>query len=416
MQKFPCEAIILAGGMGTRLHGILEDIPKPMAPINGKPFLQYLMANLYDQGIRHFILSVGYKHQIIIDHFGNKFRDALITYMVEDEALGTGGAIKFAAQYAIDEEFWIFNGDTFTNIDLKVFYNQNPNFQLSIGLVKMVNFERFGVVETNDIHITAFQEKKYSENGYINAGIYLISKSFISDHFPSEKVFSFEKDVLEKKIDETEIGFYKSETQFIDIGVPEDYFSAQKIFTNVTDAKSIFGFNQDWTIFLDRDGVINERKPGSYIKTSDEFIFLPGSLQAIKKLSDHFRRLIIVTNQQGIGKGILTKRQADNVNTFMLKQIEKTGGRIDKIYMCPDLATTKPNCRKPDADMAFRAKQDFPEIEFEKSIMIGDSLSDMQFAKNIGMKTILICTKEEERIKNCNVSVDWRMDGLGELL
>jgi NDP-sugar pyrophosphorylase family protein len=171
---FTDEAIILAGGKGTRLHGIVDDKPKPMAPVNGKPFLEYLLSNLYDHGIRHFILSVGYSHQNITDRFGNKFREANITYVIENKALGTGGAIKFAAQSAKNDKFWIFNGDTYVDIELDEFYIKNKDLQLSIGLIKMKNFDRFGVVITDDKFITGFSEKKYTEAGYINAGIYIM--------------------------------------------------------------------------------------------------------------------------------------------------------------------------------------------------------------------------------------------------
>jgi D-glycero-alpha-D-manno-heptose 1-phosphate guanylyltransferase len=411
---FPVEAIILAGGKGTRLHGIVDDIPKPMAPVNGKPFLEYLLSNLYDHGIRHFILSVGFLHESIIEYFGDTFNDADISYVIENEALGTGGAIKFAAQSAKNDKFWIFNGDTYTDIELGEFYNKNKHLQFSIGLINMKNFDRFGVVVTDDKYVTGFSEKKYTETGYINAGIYLMSRSFFENYFPATKVFSFEKKVLEKKIGN--IGYYKSDAQFIDIGVPEDYFRVQKLFTNSTNVTSIFSYNDNWTIFLDRDGVINERIPDSYVKNREEFKFLPGSIDAIKKLSCHFQRIIIVTNQQGIGKGIITQEQADKVNEFMVSEIEKHGGRIDKIYVCPDLAKSEPNCRKPDSQMAMLAKQDFPEIDFHRSIMIGDSISDMLFGINLGMKTILITTKEEEKVKNCFVEVDWRIEGLGEII
>lgn len=415
-HSIPDEALILAGGKGTRLHGILEYIPKPMAPVNGKPFLEYLMSNLYDHGIRHFILSVGFMHESIIEYFGNNFKEAKISYVIENEALGTGGAIKYAAGFAKKNKFWIFNGDTFVNLDLVEFYWQNNDLELSISLVKMQNFDRFGVVETNDRFITEFKEKKYTEYGHINAGIYLISKTFIQNNFPSAKVFSFEKDVLEKKISSGKIGFYKSNTQFIDIGVPDDYFRSQRLFTSNDDVTSIFKLDNTWTIFLDRDGVINERIPNSYIKNKKEFIFLPGVKEAIKKLSEFFNRIIVVTNQQGIGKGLITENQAEDINKFMISEIKKSGGRIDKVYVCPDLASSDNNCRKPNPNMAIQAKKEFPEIDFHKSIMIGDSISDMEFGKNLGMKTILISTKEEEKVKNCSVSVDWRIDALAELI
>ena len=411
---FPDEAIILAGGKGTRLHGIVDDIPKPMAPVNGKPFLEYLISNLYNSGIRHFILSVGFLHKSIIEYFGDKFKAADISYVIENEALGTGGAIKYAARYVKKDKFWIFNGDTYADIELDKFFIKNKDLQLSIGLVKMENFDRFGVVITDNKFITGFSEKKHTDVGYINAGIYLMSRSFIEKYFPAAKVFSFEKEVLEKKIGN--IGYYKSDAQFIDIGVPDDYFRAQFLFANTTDVKSIFNFDNSWTIFLDRDGVINQRIPGSYVKNTEEFIFLPGAIEAVKKLSNTFGRIIVVTNQQGIGKGLITQEQADEVNSFMISEITKAGGRIDSVYVCPALASAENNCRKPNPDMAIQAQKDFPEIDFHKSIMIGDSISDMKFGQNLGMKTILIATKEEEKLDYTGIMVDWRIERLHQII
>ena len=414
--EFPTEAIILAGGLGTRLGNIVKDLPKPMALINGRPFLEYLINNLIQQGIDHFILSVGHKHEAIIDHFGNIFNHARITYVIEHEALGTGGAVKYASQYAKGDNFWIFNGDTYVDIDLKDFVTKVANTELALSLIAMTDFDRFGIVQTDETKITAFKEKEFTKKGFINAGIYLISRAFIDNHFPDQKIFSFEKDVLEKKISEVDVGFYKTSSQFIDIGIPEDYFRAQFRFTNNADVKSIFLYDDSWTIFLDRDGVINQRIPDSYIKNNDEFIFLPGAKEAIKKLSDTFKRIIIITNQQGIAKGKISQVEADNINDFMLAEIQRSGGRIDRLYMCPMLASKKPNCRKPNPDMALMAKIDFPEIDFHKSIMIGDSVSDMQFGKKLGMKNILIPTKEEEMIQYCELSVDWRIRGMSDLI
>jgi histidinol-phosphate phosphatase family protein len=162
--------------------------------------------------------------------------------------------------------------------------------------------------------------------------------------------------------------------------------------------------------------VINKRIPGAYIGSIREFVFIPGALEGIASLSRVFKRVIVVTNQQGIGKGLITAEQVEDVNNFMVAEIKKYGGRIDQVYVCPDLSSDVPNCRKPNPDLAYRAKNDFPDIEFEKSIMIGDSTYDMIFGKNLGMKTVLIPTKQEEMIRYCSISVDWRISGLWEFI
>lgn len=148
--------------------------------------------------------------------------------------------------------------------------------------------------------------------------------------------------------------------------------------------------NKSWTLFLDRDGVINVRLIDDYVKKIEEFEFLPGVLDAFKIFADKFSHIIIVTNQQGVGKGLMTLHDVDAVHEFMKKEIESRKGRIDAIYSCPQLKSDPDNYRKPSPKMAFMAQHDFPDIDFDKSIMIGDSNSDIEFGKNAGMFTILI--------------------------
>jgi D-glycero-D-manno-heptose 1,7-bisphosphate phosphatase len=170
--------------------------------------------------------------------------------------------------------------------------------------------------------------------------------------------------------------------------------------------------DKNWSLFLDRDGVINKRILGGYITTVSDFEFIPGVLESIKYFTTVFNRVLIVTNQQGIGKGLMTEYDLENVHSFMLDGIRKTGGDIDSIYYCPDLSDTKANCRKPSIAMANRAIADFPEICPEKSIMVGDTKTDMIFGRNSGMKTIFVNTKLES---NKDIDSDFTIDGLLEL-
>lgn len=148
--------------------------------------------------------------------------------------------------------------------------------------------------------------------------------------------------------------------------------------------------DKSWTLFLDRDGVVNVRLIDDYVKNLEEFEFLPGVLDAFKIFAEKFGRIIIVTNQQGVGKGLMTLEDVEKVHEFMVKEIENQQGRVDKIYVCPQLKSDPDNFRKPSPRMAFMAQHDYPEIDFDKSVMIGDSNSDIEFGKNAGMYTILI--------------------------
>ena len=148
--------------------------------------------------------------------------------------------------------------------------------------------------------------------------------------------------------------------------------------------------DKTWTLFLDRDGVINVRLIDDYVKNINEFEFLPGVLEAFKIFAEKFGRIVIVTNQQGVGKGLMTLQDVDSIHDFMKKEIEAKKGRIDAIYVCPQLKSDPNNFRKPSPKMAYMAQHDFPEIDLEKSSMIGDSNSDIEFGRNAGMYTILI--------------------------
>lgn len=148
--------------------------------------------------------------------------------------------------------------------------------------------------------------------------------------------------------------------------------------------------NKDWTLFLDRDGVINERIYGDYISSPKGFKFLPGVLQSMAAFTAVFGRIILVTNQQGVGKGLMAEAVLKDIHNYMQQEIIRAGGRLDAIYYCTDLASKKDHCRKPGTSMARQAKKDFPEIDFQKSIMVGDTKSDMEFGRNSGMFNVMV--------------------------
>lgn len=153
-----------------------------------------------------------------------------------------------------------------------------------------------------------------------------------------------------------------------------------------------------WTLFLDRDGVINVRIIDGYVTNIEEFEFMQGVVEAFKIFKEKFQRIIIVTNQQGVGKGIMSNEDVETVHRHMVKEIEVHGGKIDKVYYCPQLKSVPDNYRKPSPKMAFFAKDDFPEIDLSKSIMIGDMNSDIEFGKNAGMKTVFVGDNELKQI------------------
>lgn len=227
------EAIILAGGLGTRLQSVLSDKPKCMAPIHGKPFLSFLVDYLQASGIEKFIFSVGYMHDVVEKYLDENYSSLHFQIALESEPLGTGGAIKLACSIGSGKNIIVCNGDTLFKIgtgELSTFHIKNKA-ACSLCLKPMENFDRYGVVTLkSDYSIQSFQEKKYYDSGLINGGVYALNvEKFLNEDLPEK--FSFEKDYLEKKTDQRGKLFgLVQDRYFIDIGIPEDLKRAQDEF------------------------------------------------------------------------------------------------------------------------------------------------------------------------------------------
>lgn len=227
----PREAIVLAGGFGTRLRPVVSDVPKPMAPMNdkGTPFLAFVLDQLAGQGFETIILSVGYMAEVIQEYFGDAYAGMKIRYSLEDEPLGTGGAIKKALALCSAENVFVLNGDTYFDVDLSAMeqHHQESGADFTLAAREMSDFDRYGALElTVDDRVAAFLEKKYCPWGYINGGIYCLGRTILADI--KNESFSLEKDFLEEKVAQLHIAAYKSGGYFIDIGIPEDYQRAKE--------------------------------------------------------------------------------------------------------------------------------------------------------------------------------------------
>ena len=224
-------AIVLVGGMGTRLKSVISDLPKPMAPLNDKPFLFYTLSHLVSENVSKIILSTGYLSSIIENYFGAHFLGIPIVYSVEDHPLGTGGAIKKALSYVEEEEVCVLNGDTYFEIDYQKLHEAlfKSDADGVIALKEVKESSRYGTVEiTKEGKIVSFCEKQYQDLAIINAGVYLIKKSLFAKNMEQEN-FSFETFLSTQTDKLTLFGciFYE---EFIDIGIPEDYQKAKELF------------------------------------------------------------------------------------------------------------------------------------------------------------------------------------------
>ncbi|MBI5643609.1 MAG: nucleotidyltransferase family protein [Deltaproteobacteria bacterium] len=225
------EAIVLAGGFGTRLSSVVKDVPKPMAEVAGAPFLAYLMDYLNTQKVGKAVLSVGYKHEVIEDYFGRRFKGVAIEYAVEDTALGTGGAIRRALEKISDETPVILNGDTLFRVDLSgaLDCHRLSGAVLTMALKRVAENDRYGSVMLDGNRITGFREKTgEKEDSFINGGVYVINREIFGLFKESREKFSFELDFLQKNIPLMNAVAYISNKYFIDIGIPRDYAKARK--------------------------------------------------------------------------------------------------------------------------------------------------------------------------------------------
>ncbi len=222
------EAIILSGGLGIRLRDAVPDLPKSMAPVAGVPFLKFVIDHLLNGGVERFVFSLGYKHEVIRDFLNKEFPLLDVAIVVEDEPLGTGGAIAKASAQCQEDNVIVANGDTLFKINARQLgeFHRMHNSECTLTLKPMRSFDRYGVVILNkDGYVQSFLEKAYYDEGLINGGVYALNiPAFCSLNFPEK--FSFEKDYLEKFYPSRKMMGLVQDNYFIDIGIPEDYHRA----------------------------------------------------------------------------------------------------------------------------------------------------------------------------------------------
>lgn len=245
-------AIILAGGLGTRLRSAVADLPKCMAPVDGSPFISFVIAYLKKEGIENIIFSLGYKSEAIINYADANYKELHKKYVIEPTQLGTGGAIKLACKETEEKNVIVVNGDTLfsANLENLSLFHETNNADCTIALKAMKDFDRYGAVELNeDNTIKAFKEKQFCASGIINGGIYALSVAdVLTDDYP--EAFSFEKGYLEKNIGIKKFYGVVNDGYFIDIGIPEDYRRFQEDYRRILAQNKQAGSEQATDTFL----------------------------------------------------------------------------------------------------------------------------------------------------------------------
>lgn len=227
------QAILLAGGLGTRLRSVVADCPKVMAEVAGRPFLEHLLLRMARQGVRRVVMAVGYRRECIIDYIGSRWQGLDLAYSVEEEPLGTGGAIKQALSMADRSPCFVFNADTWVDLDLAAMLGQHlaTGERLSMAIRRLDDVSRFGALELRQGRVVGFLEKDRSGPGAINAGVYLLQGD-IFDGLGLPQRFSIETDFLMPQVGTLRPLAFEVHGDFIDIGVPEDYRRAQELFSH----------------------------------------------------------------------------------------------------------------------------------------------------------------------------------------
>lgn len=391
------EAIVLAGGFGTRLRPCIENLPKPLAPVCGRPFISYLLDYLYVNGVHRAIISTGYMADEIVASVGKTYRGMVVDYSHEETPLGTGGGIKKALSLCKDDVAVIINGDTFFDVNLFEMeeFHRNSGCTITLAAKEIPDVYRSGCIRTENGRLTGFSEKGTSGAGKINGGIYFVNKHSLNNI--TEEKFSFEKDILESG--NYDIGVFESNGYFIDIGIPEAYNLAQ------TDCRKLVSKRIRKAVFIDRDGTINKDTVHLYRK--EEFEFLPDADKAIADIKKLGYLVIVITNQAGIAKGLYSPDDADSLHKHMDSLLaDKYSVIADGYYYCPhhpdaviDKYKVKCSCRKPQPGLILDAVKNFAEIgietDFENSFMVGNRNSDTLAGINAGIKNNILIGSDE---------------------
>jgi D-glycero-D-manno-heptose 1,7-bisphosphate phosphatase len=374
------QAVILAGGLGTRLGDLTKSVPKPMVLVNERPFLEYLIELLKENGIEEIVLLLGYLSDVISDHFGDGSAFGIkITYSmgaVEDD---TGARIRNAKDL-LDDVFLLMYCDNYWPLNLEkllAFRDQLEVLATVTVYTNKDNFTRNNMLVDEDGFVVTYDRSRTDPdlNG-VDIGYFLMDKKIV-DMMPEEN-FNIADVTIPQLVEMRQLRGYRTDHRYYSIGYPEripiteEFLRPKKV------------------IFLDRDGVINEKAPkADYVKTWDEFRFLPGVLDAIRTLTEHGYDIYLISNQAGIARGMMTEDDLSTIHANMQTEIEANGGRIAGIYYCPHGWDDNCECRKPKPGMFYRAGRDHG-INLTKTVFIGDDERDKEAGDAAGVETVLV--------------------------
>jgi histidinol-phosphate phosphatase family protein len=376
MIELPTQAVILCGGLGTRLRPFTDEIPKPMVLCNGKPFLMYLLQQLNDQGINKFVLLTGYLGEKIEDYFGDgRSFGWQIAYSFGPVQWDTGRRLWEAKPY-IEDRFLLLYSDNFAPFPLDKLLE--THFKNNLPLTFMVSKKNPGNISINDYGVA----QKYSNDrsdkdaNYVEIGYMIIEKDLTFSYFDNPDC-SFSS-VINLMVSNHQVGAWIQNDSYHSISDPKRWIKAEKYLL------------EDKIIFIDRDGVINHRaQTGEYITRWEDFKIIVDTFDVMKSLSQKGFKFIVITNQAGVARKKMNSSELSRIHTNLTDLCQKSGIEILKIYVCPHHWDDNCDCRKPKAGMFYAASKDF-QVRLDKTLYIGDDVRDCEAAYNAGMKSLFI--------------------------
>ena len=375
------QAVVLAGGLGTRLGELTRSNPKPMLSVGGRPFLEYVVWNLRRHGITRLVFCVGYLAERIMKHFGDGSRFGVaIEYVVEREPAGTGGALLLARP-RLDEEFLVLNGDTLFDLnylDLGLLLEETGAVA-AVALRRVLDATRYGRVRLHGSLVIGFDEKGAGGPGLVSGGVYVLRRAAL-DRLPGVPS-SLERDLFPALAAARSLVGRAYGGFFLDIGVPESLREAQS---------AVPRWRQKPAVFLDRDGVLNEDR--GYVRRPEDFVWVQRAPEAVKWLNDRGYLVIVVTNQAGIARGYYTEEDFCGLMEWVQAELRRRGAHLDAVYHCPHhpeegrgpyLAAC--DCRKPAPGLIRRALEEW-DVDVARSLMIDDREENLAAARALGIR------------------------------
>ena len=373
------QAVCLVGGRGTRLGSLTQTTPKPLLPVGGRPFLDYLVGEASRFGLERLSLLAGHNAgEVVRNYHGKAVGGLSIEVIVEAAPAGTAGALANAA-HALDPVFFLLNGDSFFGFNWlsMVPALDRDDWTMHLALARGVRGGRYGRVETRGDRISRFLPKAESDLP-INAGIYLVRRRIL-DRIHSIPC-SLENDILPRLASEGALLGFATEGTFIDIGIPEDFARGQE---------AMPAFTRRPAAFLDRDGVINH--DDNYVHRPEQIRWIDGAQDAIRWLNDAGYYVFVITNQAGVAHGHYGEEQVHTLHAWMQRELQGAGAHVDGFEYCPyhpegavERYRRASDLRKPGPGMILKVRDEWP-VDMDDSFMIGDRDIDMQAAAAAGI-------------------------------